>query len=72
MTKESGFSFDGEADDDMELQSLGLVDSMMMISIMAYCEARFECAVDPDDFTEENFRSIRTLSQMIAAKLAAQ
>ena len=67
--KESGFSFSSDTDDDTDLQSLGLVDSLLMVSLMSFCEQQFGCTVDLEDFIEENFKSFRTLAELIQRKL---
>jgi len=58
--------------DDTDLLSAGVLDSLVIVNMVAFCEDTFDCPLDIDDMTEEHFSSINNLAAYIAAKLPSQ
>jgi acyl carrier protein len=54
---------------DEDLLSAGIVDSMGVMQLVAFMEDSLGVSVDDEDIVPENFRSIRTLAALVAAKL---
>ena len=48
----------------------GLLDSLVMANLVWFCEEKFKCTFDTADLTEDSFKSIATISQLISRKLA--
>jgi acyl carrier protein len=59
-----------EFDPDTRLADIGLT-SMDMVSLMLGVEAEFDFTIPQAEITPENFKSVRTLQQMIAGQLQA-
>lgn len=48
----------------------GLVNSLGMMRLVGYLENEFEVSVALEQFTIENFRSIRTISEFVTTMIA--
>ena len=59
-----------EFDPDSRLAEIGLT-SMDMVNLMLGVEAEFDFTIPQSEITPENFKSIRTLQQMIVRQLQA-
>jgi len=59
-----------EFDPDTRLADIGLT-SMDMVNLMLVVEAEFDFTIPQSEITPENFKSVRTLQQMIAGQLQA-
>jgi acyl carrier protein len=59
-----------EFDPDSRLAEIGLT-SMDMVNLMLGVEAEFDFTIPQSEITPENFKSIRTLQQMITRQLQA-
>ena len=57
------------AEDD--LLGSGLIDSMGMMSLIAFVESRFELKVPPQDMTIENFMTVEAISNYLNRRKAA-
>lgn len=58
-------------DDDTDLLSAGILDSFSTLSITAYLEQSFQARLEPSDMNPENLRSVKALTRIVLAKLAA-
>ena len=58
-------------DPDTRLAEIGLT-SMDMVNLMLGVEAEFDFTIPQSEITPENFKSIRTLQQMIVRQLQAE
>jgi acyl carrier protein len=43
----------------------GLLDSLLIVSLVAFCESQFNCNIDTEDMSEENFQSIDALADLV-------
>lgn len=66
---ELNFGIPVALDSDTDLFEAGLLDSLTMANLIGFCEERFECSLDIADLTEDSFRSIATISQLVSRKL---
>ena len=54
--------------DDTDLFEAGLLDSLMAVSIVSYCEEQFGCQMDVAELSQENFSSIEALTDFVSRK----
>lgn len=55
-------------DDDTNLIEAGILDSLMMASVVWFCEERLNCSLETADLTEDSCKSIAAMSGLIARK----
>jgi acyl carrier protein len=55
----------GFIEDDTNLIDAGVLDSLMMVTLVEFCEDEFKCEIDFDDITDENFRSLETIADFV-------
>ena len=48
--------------DDTALMDGGLIDSLGVVEIIAFCEENLDCVVPPEEITPEYFRSLASLA----------
>jgi acyl carrier protein len=48
----------------------GLVDSMQVAELASFVEEEFQVTLEFNDVTEENFRTVRALADLVTGKLA--
>lgn len=53
-----------------DLIDSGIVDSLVLVMLVGYCEEQFDCILEPDELVEDNFRSLDTIAVFIASKMA--
>ncbi len=56
-------------EEDTNLFEAGLLDSLLVVSLVAFCEDEFGFAIDMEDVSEENFSSLGALADFICGKL---
>ena len=54
-----------------DLLGNGLIDSMGMMSLIAFVESRFEIKVPPQDMTIENFMTVEAISSYLNRRKVA-
>ncbi len=52
--------------DDVDLFRDGILDSLMAVSLMSFCEEKFGCKLIGKDISEDDMRSIGSLASMVA------
>lgn len=52
---------------DTELLESGLVDSLMLVELLAHLEEAFGVTVTAEDLEIENFRSVKRIARLVAA-----
>jgi acyl carrier protein len=55
--------------DETDLLAAGILDSLIMVALVAFCEEHFGCVLEPDDLTEDRFRSIDALAALVREKM---
>lgn len=56
---------------DTELLDTGLVDSLMLVELLAHLEEEFGLTVTAEDLEIENFRSVERIARLVAARRGA-
>jgi acyl carrier protein len=72
VMRESNITDENLLGDDVDLFSDGILDSLMAVSLISFCEERFGCRLSGQDFSEEDMRSIAALANLIAGKAPQQ
>jgi len=54
--------------DDVDLFSDGILDSLMVVSLVSFCEERFGWQLNGQEFSEEDIRTIAGLASLIASQ----
>lgn len=57
--------------DDENLIDLGIVDSMVILRLLAYMEEKYGILCSEDELNEENFATIENMNKLIEHKLNA-
>jgi acyl carrier protein len=57
-------------DDDLDLLSAGVIDSLGILRMVAFMEERFGVKVPDEDVVFENFQSIRAMADYVAQRKA--
>ena len=55
--------------DDTDLQQAGVLDSFSTMALIAHLEQAFQIELEPADVNAETFRSVETISQLIADRM---
>jgi acyl carrier protein len=69
---ESNIGDDGLLSDDTDLFRDGILDSLMVVALVTFCEEKFGCELSGQEFSEGDMRSIATLAALIAERKLAQ
>jgi acyl carrier protein len=54
--------------EDTDLLEMGILDSLLIVSMVVFLEERFGCPLDIEDLTEENFSSLSAIANLILRK----
>jgi acyl carrier protein len=57
-------------DDDLDLLSAGVIDSLGILRMVSFMEERFGVKVPDEDVVFENFQSIRAMADYVAQRKA--
>lgn len=60
----------GMVDPQMDLLQAGVLDSLMIIDLVAYIESDFGISIRPRDISPSNFRTVATMTRLITDKLS--
>ena len=58
--------------DDTDLFAIGLLDSLMTVTLVAFCEEEFQCQMDIEELSPENFSSLNALTAFVYRKVNGQ
>lgn len=58
--------------DDTDLFAIGLLDSLMTVTLVAFCEEEFQCQMDIEELSPENFSSLNALTAFVSRKVNGQ
>jgi len=53
-------------DTDTSLIEAGILDSLLMVMIVTFCEEEFQLEIDPEEITEENFESLESIADFLS------
>ena len=57
-------------EDGTSLIESGLVDSMMILSLLAFLEENFGVSLSKDEFNPGNFETLKKISDMVSQKMS--
>jgi acyl carrier protein len=69
VARESNIADDSLLGDDVDLFSDGILDSLMVVSLVSFCEERFGWQLNGQEFSEEDIRTISGLATLIASSI---
>jgi acyl carrier protein len=72
VARESTISDESLLGDDVDLFSDGILDSLMVVSLVSFCEERFGCELSGQEFSEDDLRTIAALSTLVAGRRPEQ
>ena len=55
-------------EDDASLIEGGIIDSMMILNLLAFLEENFGLSLSPDEFDPEKFETLRHISDMVTQR----
>ena len=67
----SRFRVKGAVEDDTELFSSGLIDSLTVMELVSFVEGEIDCAIPPSEITLENFDSVNQIGRLAEKLLSA-
>lgn len=50
----------------------GLIDSLAVVQILEFLEARFDVRFDPEDLTGDNFESVSAMAALVRTRLSSK
>ena len=65
LRKETNFDDLALINESTRLLELGIIDSLMMMSVATYCDESFGCHIRPDDLTEESLENALALADLV-------
>jgi acyl carrier protein len=60
----------GEVSDDYLLIENGVLTSLQTVELVMFLEDRFDIVIEDEEFSEENFGSVRAVAELVASKTA--
>ena len=57
-------------EDDISLIESGLVDSVIILSLLAFLEENFSVSLSKDEFNPEDFETLKKISDMVSQKMS--
>ena len=54
---------------DTNLFEAGLLDSLLIVNLIALCDDELNCQIDTADVSEENFSSLNAIATLICSKI---
>jgi acyl carrier protein len=66
VARESDIADHSLIGEDVDLVSQGILDSLIVASLMAFCQERFGCDLIGEDLSEDDLRTIGGLADIIA------
>jgi len=60
----------GAAQENTNLFELGILDSLLIVSLVVFVEDEFACSLDYDELTEENLCCLSAIADLVVRKAA--
>ena len=60
----------GAAQENTNLFELGILDSLLIVSLVVFVEDEFACSLDYDELTEENLCCLSAIANLVVRKVA--
>jgi acyl carrier protein len=55
-------------ENDTDLIEAGVLDSLLMVMLVDFCEGEFDSEIDLEDLTDDNFRSLNAIAEFVVAR----
>jgi acyl carrier protein len=68
LRTETNFDDPALINDSTKLLELGVIDSLMMMSLVTYCEELYGCHFRAEDLTEESLENALNLADLVLAR----
>jgi len=68
VARESNIADGSLLGEEVDLFGDGILDSLMVVSLVSFCEERFGCELTGQEFSEEDIRTIAALATLIAGR----
>jgi acyl carrier protein len=68
VARECNLADDSLLGDQVDLFRDGILDSLMVVSLVSFCEQRFGCELTGQEFSEEDLRTIAALATLVAGR----
>lgn len=68
VARESNLADGSLLGDDVDLFRDGILDSLMVVALVSFCEEKFGLELSGQEFSEEHFRTISALAALIDCK----
>lgn len=65
LRKETNFDDPALINESTRLMESGIIDSLMMMSVVAYCQESFRCDIGPYDLTEESLENALAIADLV-------
>jgi len=62
------FTLGNDLREDDDIFALGLVNSMFALQLVLFVEQRFGLVIENEDLEIDNFRSVKSIAQLVARK----
>lgn len=72
VARESNIADASLLGDDVDLFGDGILDSLMAVSLISFCDEKFGCELSGQEFSEEDMRTIAALATLIAGRKPEQ
>ncbi len=72
IVEKSGLDDETFLQNDTDLAEAGVLDSLLVVSIVTLCQERFDCDLELDELTEENFRSVAAVTDLLLQKVGSE
>lgn len=66
---ESGLNDIDFVEDDTDLIEAGVLDSLLMVMLVDFCENEFNCEIDLNNLTDDNFQSLNAIADFVKAMI---
>ncbi len=70
LESEKDFKMNASVTDEDSLMDSGVTDSFGMITLIILLEQRFEIQINPEDLSQEDFRSIGTIAHYVEGRIS--
>jgi acyl carrier protein len=65
LRQETQFKDEGMFNEDTPLLEAGVVDSLMVVQLVAHCETEFDCQIDMDTVSEETLANPGRIAALV-------
>jgi len=71
LEEENVFQDAGEIDNNTDLIDSGVIDSLALVMLVGLFEEEFNCALEPEELVEDNFRTLDIMASLVSDRMEA-